>query len=259
MAKSKKTVEIADEATIDFLSEVAEKENAGAGFGDMDSTTMAIPFLKLLQDLSPEVKKNKTEYVEGAEPGMFINSVTKEIFTEVPCIVLAFEHIFNEWTANRGPLVARHAKSEFSRICINPQDFGRYKTADGNDLVETYMYYLLIVGHEEEGPVCFSATKTQITPSQAWNRMIASLTFPNNTKAPGEYGKYTLVPVAKASDKGDYWSFKAVRHEQDKFITRDQLEFVKREKAALPEPEKVSASLQIAEGNSAGKGVSTKY
>jgi hypothetical protein len=259
--KNQKTASKNDESVVDFLQEIAGATESN-GFGDMDSSTMAIPFLKLLQDLSPETKIKKPEYIEGAVPGMFINSVTKELYEEVNCVVLAFEHCFNEWTANRGPLIARHPKSAFGKLCINPQDFGKYKTAEGNDLVETYMYYLLIEGREEEGPVCFSATKSLITPCQGWNRLIKSLTFPNGKPAPEHFGKYTLSPIDKANDKGDYKSFKATRNEHDRYITRDQLAHVTTAIASLPSPEKVSHSLQLTEGGSsvsAGKHETTKY
>ena len=146
-----------------FLEEIVEEQGANnAGFEDMDSSTMSIPFLKLLQSTSPECKKSNEKYVEGAKPGMFINSVTKELYDECVVMVMAFEHNYCEWTPNRGPLVARHPKEAFSQICINPKEFGRYMTGNGNDLVETYTYYLLIEGAESEGPVCLSLTKTVI-------------------------------------------------------------------------------------------------
>ena len=72
--------------------EIAKKENAGAlatnlfeadanaGSQNITQEDLALPFLKVLGQLSPEVNKRDGKYVEGAEPGMILNSVTNELF-----------------------------------------------------------------------------------------------------------------------------------------------------------------------------------
>ena len=74
------------------MNEVAKKENAGAlstnlfeadanaGSQNMTQEDLALPFLKVLGQLSPEVNKRDGKYVEGAEPGMILNTVTNEVF-----------------------------------------------------------------------------------------------------------------------------------------------------------------------------------
>jgi hypothetical protein len=71
---------------------IAKKENAGAlstnlfeadanaGSQNMTQEDLALPFLKVLGQLSPEVNKRDGKYVEGAEPGMILNTVTNEIY-----------------------------------------------------------------------------------------------------------------------------------------------------------------------------------
>ena len=44
--------------------------------GTVGQDDLALPFLKILGQLSPEVNKRDGKYVEGAEPGMIYNSVT---------------------------------------------------------------------------------------------------------------------------------------------------------------------------------------
>ena len=58
------------------LSVVAQDQGKGLAAVDMEST--AIPFLKILSSMSPQTKKQKSEYVEGAEEGMIFNTVTEE-------------------------------------------------------------------------------------------------------------------------------------------------------------------------------------
>ncbi len=56
------------------------EEDANTGLSNMSMEDLSIPFLRILGDMSPQVKKSKEEYVEGAEPGMIFNTVTREIF-----------------------------------------------------------------------------------------------------------------------------------------------------------------------------------
>ena len=53
--------------------------DAKLGLENMDQDDLALPFLKLLQNSSDETKKKHSSYVEGAEPGMFYNTVTKKL------------------------------------------------------------------------------------------------------------------------------------------------------------------------------------
>ena len=54
--------------------------DANMGMDKMTQEDLALPFLKILGQLSPEVNKRDGKYVEGAEPGMIYNSVTGEVF-----------------------------------------------------------------------------------------------------------------------------------------------------------------------------------
>ena len=54
--------------------------DADKGSQNMTQDDLALPFLKVLGQLSPEINKRDGKYVEGAEPGMILNTVTNEIF-----------------------------------------------------------------------------------------------------------------------------------------------------------------------------------
>ena len=47
--------------------------DAQAGFENVKTESLAPPILKLLQNGSAEAQKRNQNYVEGAEPGMFLN------------------------------------------------------------------------------------------------------------------------------------------------------------------------------------------
>ena len=56
------------------------EDDSGKGLGNIGHDDLALPFLKILGQLSPEVNKIDGKYVAGAEPGMIYNSVTGELF-----------------------------------------------------------------------------------------------------------------------------------------------------------------------------------
>ena len=69
------------------MNQVAEKKegalavnmfeaDAAQGAQNISQEDLALPFLKILGQLSPEVNKRDGKYVEGAEPGKIINTVT---------------------------------------------------------------------------------------------------------------------------------------------------------------------------------------
>ena len=62
------------------LSVISFAEDADQGLGNLGHEDLALPFLKILGQLSPEVNKRDGKYVQGAEPGMIYNSVTNELF-----------------------------------------------------------------------------------------------------------------------------------------------------------------------------------
>ena len=49
--------------------------DANQGAQNISQEDLALPFLKVLGQLSPEVNKRDAKYVEGAEPGKIINTL----------------------------------------------------------------------------------------------------------------------------------------------------------------------------------------
>ena len=66
------------ELSTDVLDDIFEYEGEGAAF---DSSEMQIPFVRILQAMSPQLKKREAEYIEGSEQGDMFNTVTKQYWT----------------------------------------------------------------------------------------------------------------------------------------------------------------------------------
>lgn len=76
------------------VGEIDFGSDAGKGMEGTDKDSFAIPFLLVLQPMSPAVAEG---LVEGAEAGMFMNSVTNELFNEVFFIPCAYQRRWIRW------------------------------------------------------------------------------------------------------------------------------------------------------------------
>ena len=116
-------------------------EYAGRGFQNQTQEDVAIPFVNLLQSNSPEVLKDHEQHIKGAEAGMFINTVTKELFKEIELTPSVTRHLFVEWVPrdNGGGLIGFHAcNSDVVKAAkAVSTKFGKFKNGE-NDLVETF-------------------------------------------------------------------------------------------------------------------------
>jgi hypothetical protein len=62
------------------LSNILFEDDSHAGFENVKTESLAPPILKLLQNGSAEAKKMNQNYIQGAEPGMLLNTVTKQLY-----------------------------------------------------------------------------------------------------------------------------------------------------------------------------------
>src|SRR5690606_32377828 len=147
----------------DMLSEAAELGGAGRTKGVEDNV---VPFLSLLQDMSPEVKKRDPEYVDGAEPGMILNKATRTVSTEIEVQPWAADRCINEWVPReagggfrgRHPLVGsveESMKAAGGSAKPDPQDPQKtvWLLPNGNQLIDTRYVYVNVVERNEAGEI----------------------------------------------------------------------------------------------------------
>ena len=210
----------------DFIS----AEDVATGFEDIDLSTMAIPFIKLAQDLSPQLKSSKPEYVEGLKVGDAFNSVTGLIYgKDFDFTTIKFERIFTEWKPDRGGFVGYHTVAEAMSIATTNK-FNQMQTSSGNDLIETYMYYILIAGHEKEGVAIMSITSTNIKNAKKMNSVSNMQYFANGKKALPYHQVYTASSKLISNDRIEWYvfdfSFKVIVDETMYLAAKEQRELI---------------------------------
>lgn len=170
---------------------------AGAGFENVSTASLKIPFLGILQGLSPQLKKDG---IPGAQQGQLFNTVTNELFDGdegVEFIGAATEHCFVEWVPrdNGGGFVAKHApNSEVVAKAQGQFDFNQLKTEPNaetgvrNDLIETQYIYGVAVG--EAGipqPIIVAFKGTHLAAFRDWMSRVSYYVHENEdgSKIPG--------------------------------------------------------------------------
>jgi len=148
------------------------EELAGVGFEEADRESYAIPFIKILQKMSPEVDEADPAYVEGAKPGMFFNTATNEFMDGKAGITLVpvhFQRHFIHWAPrdSGGGYLGDHTPGEVASM-DTVDNKGKLMLDDGTYLADTREHYCLLVGQDDCEPCVVSMAATQIKKSKKW-------------------------------------------------------------------------------------------
>jgi hypothetical protein len=208
------------------MNQVAEKksaplpsnlfeEDAAKGLGAIGQEDLALPFLKILGQLSPEVNKRDGKYVEGAEPGMIFNSVTGDLYDGVkgidviPCFY-KLEYI--EWKdRGEGPGAPVAIYDSSSDIMSKTKADASYKDRlpNGNYIEKTASHFVIITG-DSPSTALISMKSTQLKISRKWNSMMSGIKLKgkNGLYTPASFSHiYKLKTTQMSNDKGTWFGW----------------------------------------------------
>ena len=188
--------------------------DANAGAHNIEQDDLALPFLKVLGQLSPEINKQNGKYVEGAEPGMILNSVTRELFDGskgidvIPC---SYDRKYLEWKPRElgGGLVGMHAIDDDIVTTTKRDSMNRDVLPNGNYLENTANHFVVTLG-ETPTSALISMTRTQLKVSRTWNSMMMSIKMQgkNGLFTPPTFSHiYHLKSVQMTNDKGTWFGW----------------------------------------------------
>ena len=194
--------------------------SGGTGLEETTTEDFAIPFIRVLQSNSPQVNKQKGEYVEGAEVGKLFNTVTNEVYdgqegiTVVPC---AYVKKFIEWIPREkgGGLVDASHDASILKSCTRDDETRKFYTAEGNEIVETAQFFVLVLEPEPQQAV-LTFTSTQLGVSRKWLTMLRMARVQNSkgesVQAPMFAYNYRVTTTSLSNDKGS-WNGYSVNQE----------------------------------------------
>ena len=155
-------------ATLDFVSD------SGMGLENVDKQDLALPFLKLLQSGSDETKKKHAKYVEGAEAGMFYNTVTKKLYNGekgIEVIPVFYKMTYPEWApferSEGRPISNDRGPSVMAETTQN-KNSNKDVLKNGNEIIKTANHFVIINGDRPEKAL-MTMKSTQLKVSRGWN------------------------------------------------------------------------------------------
>ena len=201
---------VAEAAASDLIPFDDDLLSAGTGLEEASADDYAIPFLRILQSMSPQLKKSDGKYIQGAEEGNFFNTVTESVYDGTEGVVLipcAYKKKFIEWVTreNGGGFVDDTHPATILKQCTK-DDKGRFILENGNQIAETAEYYC-ILAQQEDAPeqVLLSLTSSQLGFSRRWNTMLNNARVKNakgeTVAAPMFSYMYNLTTIAQSNDQ----------------------------------------------------------
>ena len=206
--------QVAEKQTAGLPSNIFE-EDAAKGLGKIGQEDLALPFLKILGQLSPEVNKRDGKYVEGAEPGMIFNSVSGELYDGVKGInvIPAFYKLeYIEWKdRGEGPGAPVAIYDSSSDVMSKTKPDANYKDRlpNGNYIEKTASHFVIITG-DSPSTALISMKSTQLKISRKWNSMMSGIKLKgqNGLFTPASFSHiYRLKTTQMSNDKGTWFGW----------------------------------------------------
>jgi hypothetical protein len=181
--------------------------------GNISSEDVALPFLKLLSQLSPEI-----ESVKGAKAGMIYNTVSGEVYDGVQGIKVIpchYERKYIEWqprgSGSGAPIAVHPATSDIMTKTFRKPGESKDYLDNGNYIENTANHYVMVINDSGmPEPALITMKSTQLKKSRKWNSMLMS------TKMMGKNGPFTppmyshlyrLSTQAESNDKGKWFGW----------------------------------------------------
>lgn len=236
--------------------------NAGEGLSGHKMSDYKVPFLTIIQDLSPQKKETDPKFDPEAKCGMIVNTVTGELievrqssgkYIEVVPVSRVTEYI--EWAPKRGGLVAVHT---------NETILGQTKKGTGDDATKDFLpngniidttskwFVMWRKSDNEYIPVIIAMSRSNLKHSRAWLTKISNerMKKPDGSVyQPAMYSRHwklSTIPESKNNNTYFAWNTEAgeLVKKKDTYLELQGLRAaVVGGQLALPDAEQTAAAL----------------
>ena len=216
---NKEIVTKKDQLPADLLDEITASAGEGTTF---DSSEMQIPFIRIIQALSPQVNKKDPAFIDGAEQGDAFNTVTSEFWTGeegllvIPCYQ---ETKFLEFVPREsGGGFMGELEPNNPDIQNTERKGAKEILPNGNELVKSDQHYCLVVG--DGGmvqPAIVDMKSSQLKVSRRWKTQIAmqKIRHPKTDAllTPAVYATmWRLNTLQESNDQGTWYNWSVTKH-----------------------------------------------
>lgn len=207
----------------DVASELAElgldinqlKQDSGAGVSGMDAGDIALPYISILQPMSPQCNAASAAYIEGAQPGMLFNTVNNDLYDGrnqgILVISCAYERKYVEWIDRDkgGGWVGDHdIDSDILTFTELNKDGRPVLKVNGNFIVETAYHYSLFLNPltEDWSQGVVALKSTFLRANRKWNNALVTTKIPGtDLVAPRWLYPYHMKTVSQQKGNNSWW------------------------------------------------------
>jgi hypothetical protein len=174
---------------------------------------IALPFLTIIQDLSPQRKASKAEYIEAAKTGDIFNTVTQQLAKEVFVIPCRYQRRYVEWKPRDqgGGLVRDWGDNSEAYDAASDTEGGLRRTRSGNDIGANATYYVLQLDGSRVHPAILSMSSTQWKKARRWNSVLQNFEMQDSRgiyhPAPIFARSFRLSTVLESNASGDWYGW----------------------------------------------------
>lgn len=187
--------------------------NAGMEGADRDS--FAIPFLTILQKMSPQLDRNAPEYIEDGEEGDILNTATQEVYDGKEGILVMpvdFKRSFTAWVIREkgGGFKGEYTPADPIVLTTKLDEKNRNILPDGQtQLVDTRLHGVILLKGDTPMPALINMASTQIKKSKRWMTGMQELQQADNL--PTFAHVYRLTTIPERNDKGSWMGWQIER------------------------------------------------
>lgn len=204
----------------------------GAGMEGADKDCYAVPFLRVIQSGSPQVKRTEGAYNPEAKEGMLVNSVTGELFdgeqgiTIIPC---AFQRRFIRWGGkgkpNEGAYLGELLPEEVDALKASGKvlELDGQLTIEGDELTDTRSHYVLIETENGVTQALFPLTSTQIKKSKQLLSILSSIKVRMAGALVTPPTWLNRIKVTTVPESNEFGSWMGVKFESVGFVQDEQV------------------------------------
>lgn len=194
---------------------------AGAGFENVKQSDILVPRITILQDMSPQIKEEKPEFIEGAKRGMICDVGIGQLLGEAIMFVpVHYVKVWLEWYPRKSGqgLAAIHSNPAILDECSLNEKRQPF-LPNGNYIAETAQWFGLDVtdGGCRQVFIPFGSTqlkksKLLLTLAQG-ERITVFKGKPNEREImpPLFYRSYIMGTVGESNSEGDWFGWKIDR------------------------------------------------
>lgn len=183
------------------------------GLENVTSRDLMIPRLTILQALSPQLNRQKSEYIEGAEQGDICDVGTGKTFKELFFVPCYYARVFIEWaprSTGKG-LIQNHGLDGSIMKETFLDDKRRNVLRNGNYIAETAQYYGINLSDGKlRSFIPFAAT--QLKASRKWLTAITNerLQRPDGSEfmPPAFFRAWRASTVMTSNSEGSWYLWK---------------------------------------------------